>query len=88
MNPSTGPLNTPSSFIKPSLHLLLLLNQLIFLPSATKCAKVMFLQVFVCPHGGGHAWQGGMCGGGMHGSGTCVTGRACIWEACMAGGRE
>ena len=56
----------------------------------TKFAKVMFLQMSVCPwggnrrggvHGGGAcmvggcAWQGGMCGGGH-----------AWWGACMAGG--
>ena len=51
----------------------------------TKFAKVMFLQVFVCPQGkgmhgrGGHVWwEGGVCGGGghvwkggVHGGGVC-----------------
>ena len=52
----------------------------------TKFAKVMFLQASVCPqgvcvagrgvYGGGHAWRGG-----MHGGGACVAGvRAC--HAC------
>ena len=51
----------------------------------TKYAKVMFLQVSVCPqswgggmHGRGHAWwQGGMCGGKGH---------AWWWGACMVVG--
>ena len=34
----------------------------------TKFAKVMFLQVCLSVHGGGHAWPGGACVvGGMHG---------------------
>ena len=61
-----------------------------YLPQ-TKFAKVMFLQVSVCPRGvacvvggvhgrracvaGGHAWQGGVCGRG-----------ACVVGTCMAGG--
>ena len=56
----------------------------------TKFAKVMFLQVSVCPQGGGvafmargHMWQGacmvgGVCGGG----GVCVV----VGGACVAGG--
>ena len=40
----------------------------------TKFAKVMFLQVSVCPQGGG-----GVCGrGSMHGRGACVAGGACM----------
>ena len=63
----------------------------------TKFAKVMFLQVSVCPNGGGHAWfylggawfyLGGMHGfiwgeGGMHGF---IWGQGCMvlfWGACM-----
>ena len=34
-----------------------------YLPQ-TKFAKVMFLQVSVCPQGVWHVWQGGMRGGG------------------------
>ena len=53
-------------------------------------------------HGGGHAWQGHalqgcVCGGGMHGKGGCVAGGmhgrgcvcgkgVCVVGACMAGG--
>ena len=41
----------------------------------TKFEKVMFLQVSVCPQGGG-----------MHGGGRCVwQGRCAWWGACMAG---
>ena len=53
----------------------------------------MFLQVCVCPQGGGlhgrghvwqgHAWQGACMVGGM---GGCVAGEMCGWGACMAGG--
>ena len=62
----------------------------------TKFAKVMFLQVSVCPRGGGcscqggmhggghvwwgHAWQGSMCGGGHAWQGDMHGG------VCMAGG--
>ena len=56
----------------------------------TKFAKVMFLQVSVCPRGGGHAWQGGRAwgacmvgGGGMCGRGACMAGWACV----VGGGR-
>ena len=35
----------------------------------TNFAKVMFLQVSVCPRVGGSVWQGGVCGGGV-----CVAG--------------
>ena len=35
----------------------------------TKFAKVMFLQVSVCPRGGGHAWQGTCVMWGVHGRG-------------------
>ena len=28
-------------------------------------------------HGGGHVWQEGMCGGGMHGRGMCGRGHDC-----------
>ena len=62
----------------------------------------MFLQVCICPwgggvgggyawqgggmHGRGHAWQGGMHCGGMHGRG-CVHGRGGMHgRGCMAGG--
>ena len=52
----------------------------------TKFAKVMFLQVSVCPQGCGRVWQGGMhggehvCQGGVHGRGHAWQG------ACMVGG--
>ena len=52
----------------------------------TKFAKVMFLQVSVCPqgeacvaHGGGHVWQRG-----MHGRGACMAG-VCAWQGGMHG---
>ena len=58
--------------------LLLLLLPLNYRPQ-TKFVKVMFLQVSVCPRGGGRAWQGAcmawwqrgacMAMGGMHGNG-------------------
>ena len=56
----------------------------------TKFAKVMFLQVCVCPRGGracflggGHACFPGVCGcrGGM-----CGWGCAWLWGACMVAG--
>ena len=42
-------------------------------------------------HGRGHAWEGacmvgGMCGGGMHGMGACVTKGPMGQGVCMAGG--
>ena len=52
-----------------------------------KFAKVMFLQVSVCPQGGawqGGAWQGGMHGRGVHGG--CVWQGVCMVGVCMAGG--
>ena len=65
----------------------------------TKFAKVMFLQVSVCPggavHGRGACMVGGMCGGGMHGRGACVVGDMrgrgtcmgeCAWQEGMHGG--
>ena len=62
---------------------------IIFYRPQTKFAKVMFLQVSVCPHGG-CAWliQGGMCGCS---EGVCVvTLGACMvalrggaWGACV-----
>ena len=64
----------------------------IFYRPQTKFAKVMFLQVSVCPRvGGGGAWQGGVCGGGgMHSRGVCVARGAGVaggwWGVCMAGG--
>ena len=61
-----------------------------------KFAKVMFLQVSVCPQGGrawqrGHAWQGGMYGGACAWQGVCMAGGVCggghVWQgACMVGG--
>ena len=53
-----------------------------------KFAKVMFLQVSVCPQGG-HAWLGrGVCmPGGVHGWGHAwLEGGMCGWGVCMAGG--
>ena len=54
----------------------------------TKFAKVMFLQVSVCPQGGG-MWQGvcmtGACMTGACMAGACVAG-ACVAGACVAGG--
>ena len=59
----------------------------------TKFAKVMFLQVSVCPqgeacvaHGGGHVWQRGMHGRGACMAGVCMAGGMCGWGVCMAGG--
>ena len=60
-------------------------------------AKVMFLQVCVCPQGGHAWWQGGVCGGrggmcggrgGMcgGGGGMCGGGHA-WWQGGMRGGR-
>ena len=40
----------------------------------TKFAKVMFLQVSVCPHGG------------VRGRGVCMVGGACMVGVCMLGG--
>ena len=49
-----------------------------------KFAKVMFLQVSVCPQRG-HAWQGGMHGmRGMHGRGCAWCGG--VWWGGMHGG--
>ena len=54
----------------------------------TKFAKVMFLQVSVCPQrgacvAGGHAWWGVCMVGGMHGRGeVCVAGGACMAGGC------
>ena len=56
----------------------------------TKFAKIMFLQVSVCPQGRGGVHGRGACmaggclaggGGGVHGMGACVA-----VGACMAGG--
>ena len=52
----------------------------------TKFAKLMFLQVSVCPRGGGyvacggHVWQGG-----MHGWGACMAGWGHVWRGGMHG---
>ena len=46
----------------------------------TKFAKVMFLQVSVCPQGGVHG------GGGMRGWGVCMAGGHAWKGACMTGG--
>ena len=63
----------------------------------TKFPKVMFLQVSICPWGGGMRGRGACVVGGMHGREACVAG-ACVvgghawqegyvwWGACMAGG--
>ena len=64
--------------------------------SQTKFAKVMFLQVSVCPQGacmvgggvhgrgacmaGGHAWQGGMHGRGHPWQGEGMHGRGHVWQ--------
>ena len=50
----------------------------------TKFAKVMFLQVCVCPRGGGHEWlpRGGVHGfrGDMHGyQGACMVAGGRVW---------
>ena len=63
----------------------------------TKFAKVMFLQVSVCPQGGrvwhvvggdvrgrGACMVGGVCGGGMHGRGVCMA-EGCAWQGGMCG---
>ena len=48
-----------------------------------KFAKVMFLQVSVCPQGGMHG--GGACmAGGMHGRGACMVG-GCVWQGGIQG---
>ena len=48
----------------------------------TKFAKVMFLQVSLCPQGGACvAKGGGMCGkGGVHGKGGHAWWRGCVWQ--------
>ena len=52
----------------------------------TKFAKVMFLQVSVCPQGGGCAWQGMCVAGCVCGRGVCVVGGACMaGGACVVG---
>ena len=50
----------------------------------TKFAKVMFLQVSVCPQrgGGGVHGKGAYVARGMHGGGVCVV----VGGACVAGG--
>ena len=54
----------------------------------TKFAKVMFLQVSVCPQGGGVHGGGRVCVAGGHAWQGCVHGRGCAWQgACTAGGR-
>ena len=54
----------------------------------------MFLQMSVCQQGGrawqrracgGHAWQGGMHGGGMHGKGDMCGKGAVHGGSCVAG---
>ena len=68
----------------------LLNNGIIYRPE-TKFAKVMFLQVSVCPRGAcmakGHEWQRrGVCmAGGVHGKGACMGG---MWgrEGMCGGG--
>ena len=57
----------------------------------TKFAKVIFLQVSVCPQGGVHGpWVGGgMCGtwqGCAWQGGACVAGGMCGGGVCMVGG--
>ena len=72
----------------------LILNQIEYCyRPQTKFAKVMFLQVSVCPQGG-HAWLWGACMvagegacvvlGGMHGCGG--GGHVWLWGACMVVG--
>ena len=69
-----------------------------FYRKQAKFAKVMFLQVSVCPEGDMRG-KGGCMAGGMHGRGVCMAGgvhgkgvcmaRGCAWQgmpgACMAG---
>ena len=57
-------------------HVLIKIKSFIYYRSSyrpqTKFAKVMFLQMSVCPQGGVRAWLPGACmvkGGGMHGEG-------------------
>ena len=59
----------------------------------TKFAKVMFLQVSVCPQGGhvwwwgGHAWWwGGMWWGACMVGGACMVVGGCVWWRGMHGG--
>ena len=99
VNQTTGkdldPNNVQSSWVsllyyKTYRFILRLLSILCYRPQ-TKFAKVMFLQVCVCPQGGGRAWHvvGRVCvagghawlgGGGMRGRGVCMA------RGCMAGG--
>ena len=59
-------------------------SQYIYRPQ-TKFAKVMFLQVSVCPQGGMHGWGRGCAWlGGVHGWGACVA-RRCVWLGGMHG---
>ena len=60
-----------------------------FYRAQTKFAKVMFLQVSVCPWGGACV-AGGMHGGGAHGGGhawqgACMAGEGCAWWGGMHG---
>ena len=57
-----------------------------------KFEKVMFLQVSVCPQGGGMHGRGACIAGGMHSRGACMAGWH-VWQwdihgrgVCMAGG--
>ena len=55
-----------------------------FLPSATKFAKVMVLQVSVCPQGGVHGCQGACVVAGGHAwlwGGVCM-----VWGVCVTAG--
>ena len=73
-------------------------NFYVYYRPQTKFAKVMFLQVSVCPQGGmhgrgtcmagGHAWQGACMTGGMCGTGACMAGERGVHGGgvCMAGG--
>ena len=72
-------------------------KKVVFYRPQTKFAKVMCLQVSVCPQGE-HMWQGvcmageGMCGrgtcmagGDMHGSGVCMAGGWHAWHGGHGG---
>ena len=67
------------------------MNSKYYCPPQTQFAEVMFLQVCVCPRGGGMRGRGacmagGMCGGGgacmvvggMHGRGVCMAVGVCV----------
>ena len=59
--------------------------QVIFTVRNSSFGKVMFLQVSVCPQGGGHEWWGCACMAGVVcAMGHAWQGKGCVVGVCMA----